>query len=54
MLLRQSGLFFAILTLVLQIAVYLQPLLPEEFQIAPVCLSITHNLLSPRKAQTRT
>ena len=49
MLLRQSGLFFAILTLVLQIAVYLQPLLPEEFQIAPVCLSITHNLLSPEK-----
>lgn len=51
MLLRQSGLFFAIATLVLQIAVYLQPLLPEEFQIAPVCLSITHNLLSPEKHQ---
>lgn len=51
MLLRQSGLCLAIATLLLQIVVYLQPLLPEEFQIAPVCLSITHNLLSPEKHQ---
>ena len=49
MLLRRSGLCFAIATLLLQISVYLQPLLPEEFQIAPVCLSITHNLLTPEK-----
>jgi hypothetical protein len=45
-LLKQSGLFIAFAALFLQIAVYLQPLLPEKFNIAPVCMSITHNLLS--------
>ncbi len=49
--LRRSGLLLACATLLLQIAVYLQPLLPEQYRIAPVCLSITHNLLSPEKHQ---
>jgi hypothetical protein len=45
-LLKRSGFFIAFAVLLLQIAVYLQPLLPEKFHIAPVCMSITHNLLS--------
>ncbi|MDQ8951506.1 DUF2946 domain-containing protein [Acinetobacter rudis] len=44
--LKRSGLFIAFAAILLQIAVYLQPLLPEKFHIAPVCMSITHNLLS--------
>ena len=46
MLLR-SGLLLAFTTVLLQIAVYLQPLLPEKYQIAPVCLSMTHHLITP-------
>jgi hypothetical protein len=49
--LRRSGLCLALAVLLLQIAVYLRPLLPENYQIAPVCLSMTHNLLSPEKHQ---
>ncbi|WOE30779.1 MULTISPECIES: DUF2946 domain-containing protein [unclassified Acinetobacter] len=49
--LRRSGLYLALVTLLLQIAVYLQPLLPEKYHIAPVCMSITHNLLSPAQHQ---
>lgn len=49
--LRRGGLCLAFATLLLQIAVYLQPILPEKFHIAPVCMSITHNLLSPEKHQ---
>jgi hypothetical protein len=49
--LKSSGLLLACATVLLQIAVFLQPLLPEKFQIAPVCLSITHNLLSPANHQ---
>ena len=45
--LKRSGIFIAFAAILLQIAVYLQPLLPEKFHIAPVCMSITHNLLSP-------
>ena len=44
--LRLGGAYLAFATLLLQIAVYIQPLLPEKFHIAPVCMSITHNLLS--------
>lgn len=50
-LLKRSGLLLACATLLLQFAVYLQPLLPEQYHIAPVCLSITHNLLSPKQHQ---
>lgn len=49
--LKRSGLLLACATLLLQFAVYLQPLLPEQYHIAPVCLSITHNLLSPKQHQ---
>jgi hypothetical protein len=45
-LLKRSGLLLAIATILLQIAVHLQPLLPEKYHIAPVCLSITHNLIA--------
>lgn len=44
---RSSGILLAFATILLQIAVHLQPLLPEKYHIAPVCLSITHHLLSP-------
>ena len=43
----RSGLLLACIAVVLQIAVYLQPLLPEKYHIAPVCMSITHNLIAP-------
>ena len=42
----RGGLLLAAAAILLQIAVYLQPLLPEQYHIAPVCMSITHNLLS--------
>ena len=45
MLLR-SGLLLACTAILLQIAVYLQPLLPEKYHIAPICMSITHNLIA--------
>lgn len=45
--LRRSGLLLAFATVLLQIAVFLQPLLPEQYQIAPVCEHITHSLLHP-------
>lgn len=48
--LRRSGLLLAFATVFLQLAVFLQPLLPEQYQIAPVCEEITHTLLRP--AQT--
>ena len=43
----RSGLLLAFATVLLQITVYLQPLLPEKYHIAPVCMSITHNLIAP-------
>ena len=49
--LRSSGLIIAFATVLLQLAVYLQPILPEKFHIAPVCMSIMHNLLSPERHQ---
>lgn len=44
MLLR-AGLLLALATLCLQIAVCLQPFLPERYQVAPVCETITHALM---------
>lgn len=35
--LKPSGILLAFATVLLQIAVFLQPLLPEQYQIAPVC-----------------
>lgn len=35
--LRASGILLAFATVLLQFAVFLQPLLPEQYQIAPVC-----------------
>lgn len=49
--LRPIGLIIAFATVLLQLAVYLQPILPEKFHIAPVCMSIMHNLLSPERHQ---
>lgn len=48
---RSNGLIIAFATVLLQLAVYLQPILPEKFHIAPVCMSIMHNLLSPERHQ---
>lgn len=39
--LRRSGLLIAFATVFLQFAVFLQPLLPKQYQIAPVCELIT-------------
>ena len=44
--LRCSGLLLAFATVLLQLAVHLQPLLPEQYHIAPACHSLTHHLLS--------
>ena len=47
-LLFRSGLLFAFTAVCLQIAVFLQPLLPKQYQIAPVCETITKALLLPQ------
>ncbi|ARN32492.1 TPA: DUF2946 family protein [Acinetobacter baumannii] len=47
----RSGLLLACAAVFLQIAVFLQPLLPKQYQIAPVCETITRALLKP-KAQS--
>ena len=44
MLLR-GGLLLAAFAVFLQIAVYIQPLLPKQYQVAPVCETITRALL---------
>jgi len=46
-LLLRAGLLLALATVCLQIAVFLQPLLPQRYQVAPVCEKITHVLLAP-------
>jgi len=43
--LLRSGLLLALTAICLQIAVFLQPLLPKQYQIAPVCETITQALL---------
>lgn len=47
-LLLRSGLLLAFTAVCLQIAVFLQPLLPKQYQIAPVCETITQALLLPK------
>ncbi|WP_038345792.1 DUF2946 family protein [Acinetobacter sp. A47] len=42
------GLLLAFTAVCLQIAVFLQPLLPKQYQIAPVCETITQALLLPK------
>ncbi|OTG80389.1 DUF2946 family protein [Acinetobacter sp. ANC 4648] len=49
--LRRSGLLLALATVLLQLAVFLQPLLPDQYQIAPVCEHITHALLHPSTSE---
>lgn len=41
-----NGLLLSFFAVFLQIAVFLQPLLPEKFQISPVCETITLALLA--------
>lgn len=40
----RAGLLFSFAAVFLQIAVFLQPLLPKQYQIAPVCETITRAL----------
>lgn len=40
----RSGLLLSLAAVCLQIAVFLQPLLPQQYQIAPVCETITRAL----------
>lgn len=41
----RNGLLLSLLAVFLQVSVFLQPLLPEKFQISPVCETITLALL---------
>ena len=41
----RGGLLLSLVAVFLQIAVFLQPLLPKQYQVAPVCETITHALL---------
>ncbi|WP_406741415.1 DUF2946 family protein [Acinetobacter shaoyimingii] len=41
------GLLLSLAAVCLQIAVFLQPLLPKQYQIAPVCETITRALFQP-------
>lgn len=43
----RGGLLLAYVAVFLQIAVFLQPLLPKQYQVAPVCETITRALLLP-------
>ncbi|MFW1755335.1 DUF2946 family protein [Acinetobacter wanghuae] len=43
----RAGLLLCLTAVFLQIAVFLQPLLPVQYQIAPVCETITRALLLP-------
>lgn len=45
--LLRYGLLLSFTAVFLQIAVFLQPLLPVQYQIAPVCETITRALLTP-------
>lgn len=54
-LLLRSGLLLAFYAVFLQIAVFLQPLLPVQYQVAPVCETITRALLlAPVKESPQT
>ena len=41
----RHGLLLSVIAVCLQIAVFLQPLLPQQYQVAPVCETITRALL---------
>lgn len=41
----RQGLLLSVIAVCLQIAVFLQPLLPKQYQVAPVCETITRALL---------
>ncbi|ATO19305.1 DUF2946 domain-containing protein [Acinetobacter sp. LoGeW2-3] len=41
----RGGLLLSLVAVFLQIAVFLQPLLPKQYQVAPVCETITRALL---------
>jgi hypothetical protein len=43
----RSGLLLSLTAVLLQIAVFLQPLLPAQYQVAPVCETIAQALLHP-------
>ncbi|HCK29908.1 MAG TPA: DUF2946 domain-containing protein, partial [Acinetobacter ursingii] len=43
-LLLRTGLLLGFTAVFLQVAVFLQPLLPKQYQIAPVCETITQAL----------
>ncbi len=43
----RGGLLLSLAAVFLQIAVFLQPLLPKQYQVAPVCETITRVLLLP-------
>ncbi|WP_298144421.1 DUF2946 domain-containing protein [uncultured Acinetobacter sp.] len=45
--LRRGGLLLVFAAVLLQLAVHLQPLLPEQYHIAPACHALTHRLLTP-------
>jgi len=47
----RSGLLLSITAVFLQIAVFLQPLLPKQYQVAPVCETITRALLQKPASQ---
>lgn len=49
----RCGLLLALTAVCLQIAVFLQPLLPKQYQIAPVCETITQALLLPKAQSTQ-
>lgn len=49
--LRTSGILLAFATVLLQFAVFLQPLLPEQYQIAPVCELISQAFSSKQILQ---
>ena len=50
-LLSRGGLLLSCLAVFLQIAVFVQPLLPKQYQVAPVCETITQALLFTPFAQ---
>ena len=45
--LRCGGLLVAFAAVLLQLAVHIQPLLPEQYRVAPACHALTHRLLTP-------
>lgn len=48
------GLLLVFTAVFLQIAVFLQPLLPKQYQIAPVCETITRALFQPQFHSSQT